>query len=159
MWSVFRRPVAYAARPLSVGDASACAVLHRAAFPRGWSVAEFETLIVAQNTRGDGRFAVDSDELLAFVLSRIAADEAEILTIATTKLVQRKGLAGDLLKDHIETLQRAGMRKLFLDVAADNIAALALYRKFGFVKVGERPAYYCRFDSGVTVAYVMGLEL
>lgn len=159
MLPFLRRPPAYVDRPLEASDASACATVHNESFVRGWSAAEFENLIIASSSRGDGRFSAADSSILAFVLSRIAADEAEILTIATTRQARRKGFATDLLAAHCQTIARAGARKLLLEVGEDNQAALALYRKFGFQHVGDRPAYYRRANGQSALAKILELRL
>jgi ribosomal-protein-alanine N-acetyltransferase len=44
---------------------------------------------------------------------------------------------------------------MFLEVVKDNVPALALYERFGFVKVGERAGYYRRPDGTRATAVVM----
>src|SRR4029077_19757711 len=61
-------------------DAPLLAALHGVAFQRGWSAEEFERLLVERNVVADR--AMDGTELAGFVVSRIAADQAEILSIA-----------------------------------------------------------------------------
>lgn len=155
MWSVFRKHQPYEARALVVEDAQACADLHKAAFQQSWTTAEFENLIAARNTRSDGCTSSSGSALLAFIISRIVADEAEILTIATAPTERRRGLATVLLQDHLETLRHCGVHKLFLEVSANNTAALALYQKFGFGKIGERPAYYSMPNGERALAHTM----
>ena len=48
---------------------------------------------------------------------------------------------------------------MFLEVATDNAPALALYERFGFVKVGERPGYYRRADETRATAVAMRKSL
>ncbi len=159
MRSFFRRQLAYLDRPVKAGDAAACARLHAESFFHGWSVQEFENLIAAPTSISDGSFAAANNDLLAFVVSRLVADEAEILTIATARSARRKGIAGSLLETHVQTLARAGARKLLLEVADDNHAALALYRKFDFRPVGSRPAYYRRENGQTASAQIMQLVM
>ena len=42
-----------------------------------------------------------------------------------------------------------GAHAMFLEAAADNTAALALYEKRGFIRVGLRKAYYGEKDAVV----------
>jgi [ribosomal protein S18]-alanine N-acetyltransferase len=93
-----------------------------------------------------------------FVLSRIAADEAEILTVAGDTRLRGRGLAGRLLGEHVKDLMRAGVRHLFLEVESENMAALKLYTRHGFETIGRRKGYY-RSASGVADAITMRREL
>lgn len=97
--------------------------------------------------------------MMGFVLSRMAADEAEILTIGVAPLARRKGIAGLLLSTHLGRLTAAGTRRVFLEVDHENHAALALYASFGFQKVGERKAYYRRAEGDSAKALVMRRDL
>ena len=90
-----------------------------------------------------------------FILSRIAADEAEILSIVIAKNARRKGVGGQLLTTHLSALAQSGAQTVFLEVDELNVSALALYRHFGFEKVGERKAYYKRKDGSSPAALVM----
>lgn len=82
------------------------------------------------------------DEVPAgFAMTRIVADEAELLLLAVVPAHQRHGIGGALLREVIAECERAGVTKLHLEVRAGN-PALALYDRAGFAKVGERRAYY-----------------
>jgi ribosomal-protein-alanine N-acetyltransferase len=74
------------------------------------------------------------------LLLRVAADEAEILTIGVT--ARRRGIGRRLLAQAIASARAAGATAMFLEVAADNKAANALYAGAGFIQVGERRGYY-----------------
>lgn len=77
-----------------------------------------------------------------FVLARVAADEAEILTLAVLPASRRAGLAGMLLRAAWSRAAAAGETRILLEVAEDNTAARALYAKIGFEQVGRRRGYY-----------------
>ena len=94
-----------------------------------------------------------------FVLSRLAADEAEILTIAVDAAYQGRGVGRALLSENLRQAANAGAKTMFLEVAKDNAPALALYDRFGFVKVGERVGYYRRADRTRAAAVVMRKSL
>nr|MDQ2860173.1 ribosomal protein S18-alanine N-acetyltransferase [Pseudomonadota bacterium] len=82
--------------------------------------------------------------VVGFIVCRVAADEAEILTLATNPRHRRRGVARALLETVTREADARGVASLFLEVAADNAAALALYTKAGFVAVGVRRGYYPR---------------
>ena len=69
---------------------------------------------------------------VGFVLAQLAADEAEILTIGVAKDWQRKGIGRRLVEGVARAAQRAEAKKLFLEVAADNDAAMELRKKEGY---------------------------
>lgn len=77
-----------------------------------------------------------------FVLFRVAADEAEILTLAVRPGCRRRGIGRALLEAALASAREAGATAMFLEVAADNEAAAALYATAGFGEVGRRRRYY-----------------
>jgi len=76
------------------------------------------------------------------ILARAIADEAEVLTLAVDPAAQRRGIGRALLHQSLITTQQRGAQALFLEVAADNAPAQALYTALGFAVVGRRPGYY-----------------
>ncbi len=93
-----------------------------------------------------------------FALLRVAADEAELLTIAVAADCRRHGVGRRLLAAVIEHARHKGVHNLFLEVGADNAPARSLYAQAGFIEVGRRPAYYRRLD-GFADALVLRLGL
>lgn len=77
-----------------------------------------------------------------FILFRMAADEAEVLTLAVSPACRRRGLGRRLLQAALDRAQARGAVNMFLEVAADNIPASSLYVSAGFTQVGRRPGYY-----------------
>ena len=118
--------------------------IHAGAFAHPWSAARVRALLRARSTLGSAALDPGDRPLRGFALSRLAADEAEILTIAVDPAWRRRGVGRDLLRAICGSAALAGARAMFLEVDEDNAAALALYARFGFIKVGERAGYYRR---------------
>ena len=125
------------------------AAIHAASFtvPRPWDATEFAALL-------DGPGVVLLTESEGFLLGRVVADEAEILTLAVHPAARRSGLGRALVAAFLAEAQRRGARRAFLEVAAVNTAALALYRSAGFIESGRRKGYFTsadrtRFDARV----------
>jgi ribosomal-protein-alanine N-acetyltransferase len=78
----------------------------------------------------------------ALLLARVAADEAEILTLAVVPALRRQGRARALLEAAACSAAAAGARALFLEVSTGNAPARALYAAGGFAEVGRRQRYY-----------------
>ena len=76
------------------------------------------------------------------ILARVAADEAEVLTLAVDPAVQRRGLARALLEQALATAQQRGADAMFLEVASGNGPGRALYAAAGFTTVGCSRGYY-----------------
>ncbi len=94
-----------------------------------------------------------------FAIGRLAADEAEILTIGVSEPFQRRGVGRLLLDGLKRALKTAGARRLFLEVDAENQAAGMLYRHAGFQEVGRRDGYYARPGGLNGDALTLALEL
>jgi ribosomal-protein-alanine N-acetyltransferase len=139
------------------GDAAALATLHAASFGRGWSEDEFASLLLDKAVISHR--AVIGSALAGFVLSRVAGDEAEILSIAVARASQGRGLARKLLDLHLRRLAGIGVAAVFLEVDETNTAARRLYDRAGFRKVGQRPAYYPRGTEGRSAALVLRRDL
>ena len=124
----------------SVRDAGAIARLHADSFRRGWSDDEVEALLADRAVLTHR--ATIGGKLAGFVMSRIAADEAEILSVAVTRWCRGSGLAARLLRLHLSRLAARGVAAIFLEVEENNQPAIRLYRRAGFEQVGKREGYY-----------------
>jgi ribosomal-protein-alanine N-acetyltransferase len=143
--------------PAGIDDAAALATLHASSFNRGWSAEEFERLMIEPNVIADRAMA--GRRLAAFVLSRIAADQAEILSIAVAGPFRRRGLAAKLLDVHLRRLASAGVGSLFLEVGERNRPARRLYARFGFKEVGRRNSYCAEAGREADTALVLRRDL
>jgi ribosomal-protein-alanine N-acetyltransferase len=155
----FRRLTPSTIRPLRVDRAAECAAIHANAFAHAWPAGDFASLLASASTIGSAALDPASGRLRGFAVSRLAADEAEILTIAVERSLRGHGVGADLLREHLSRALFSGARAIFLEVDQANAAALALYARFGFVKVGQRKGYYRRPDGEPATAIVMRKDL
>ena len=130
-------PALSEARP---ADAAAIAALHKASFQRGWGEEEVYSLLIDKNVIAHR--AVTGRVMAGFILSRLAAGEAEILSIAIAPKQRGRGLSRPLLDLNLRRLAGLGARTVFLEVDENNAPARALYRRAGFADVGRRKSYY-----------------
>lgn len=142
-------------------DLAVIAELHAGAFARGWSEAEIAALLVdpgvaAVVARRSSPYGTRRP--VGFAITRTAADEAEILTVAVHPRWRGRGVGRGLLEALLRRLYADRVAAVFLEVAADNAAAVTLYRRLGFVVVGERRGYYADGGAG-GLALVMRLNL
>jgi ribosomal-protein-alanine N-acetyltransferase len=121
-------------------DAAAIATLHTASFRRGWGEDEILRLLMDNSVVADR--ATLGGTVIGFSLSRLAANEAEILSIAIAPARRGRGFARPLLDLHLRRLAGLGARTVFLEVDEHNAPARALYGRAGFYEVGRRPGYY-----------------
>jgi ribosomal-protein-alanine N-acetyltransferase len=127
--------------------------LHKAAFKteRPWSAAEFESLLsnphVAVCTKPQG-----------FALARTVAGESELLTLAVDPVHQRQGIGRTLTMEWLAAIAPVA-DTAFLEVAADNNAAHALYLSLGFSEIARRNAYYARKNAAPADAIVLRCDI
>jgi ribosomal-protein-alanine N-acetyltransferase len=144
--------------PAHPADAPDMAGVHAGAFDTPWSEADITSLLTS--TGGFGLLARDAaGTATGFILARAIAGEAEILTLAVDPACRRTGIAAALLAGSVGLARAAGAMTMFLEVAEDNAAALALYATAGFSLAGRRRGYYRR-SGGVRIdAQVLRLDL
>lgn len=151
----------FALRALRALDLDLAASLHREAFTplgeRAWTRQELAELLASHGVKGFV-FATESNAI-GFALMRVAADEAELLTLAVHPGHRRRGAGRALLDAVIGASRSLAARTLFLEVGADNDAARALYDRAGFEIVGRRQGYYRRSAAAPADAIVMRLAL
>jgi ribosomal-protein-alanine N-acetyltransferase len=115
---------------------AALAALHAACFvrPQPWSAAGFAAALAAP-----GAFLCAGPA--GFALGRAAAGEAELLTLAVAPEVRRRGEGSRLLAAFEAEAAARGAGRAFLEVAAENAPALALYARAGWRHAGLRRGY------------------
>jgi [ribosomal protein S18]-alanine N-acetyltransferase len=139
-------------------DAAALAALHGASFRRGWSEDEFERLLIDRSVLAHR--ATLGERPVGFIISRLAAGEAEILSVAVARAQQGRGLARRLLDLHLRRLAGLGVHAVFLEVDDDNAPARRLYARSAFRQVGRRDGYYARpGNAPATAALVLRRDL
>jgi ribosomal-protein-alanine N-acetyltransferase len=143
--------------PASLRDAPRLAQLHGASFHRGWGEGEFEDMLSQRNTLVH-RLRLRS-KFIGFAVSRIAADEAEILSIAIAPGHRGRGLSRQLLLTHLGYLAGRGVRTVFLEVEENNLPARRLYDRAGFAVAGRRERYYREAGGEQLNALVMRRDL
>ena len=90
-----------------------------------------------------------NNEVLGFLSYRIVLDELEIMNIVVREDYRRKGIASKLLSNLII---KEDYEKINLEVNINNIAAITLYKKFGFMQVGNRKKYYNGSEDAILMS-------
>ncbi len=135
-------------------------IMHAAfdpAFNEAWSLAQVTSALLS--AAGYARLALVGEQASGFTLSRMAADEAELLLIAVAPSWRRCGVGNRLLLRAQEDAAARGARALFLEVREDNDPARMLYSRAGFAQVGHRPGYYLIRDGSRRAAITMKLAV
>jgi ribosomal-protein-alanine N-acetyltransferase len=134
--------------PLDAAGVVAAAAVHDAAVADSerWSAVAIATLLDMPGAFGflAPGSGVDNSSAAGFILARATVDEAEIYYLAVRPEARRMGVGRRLFAAALCEAGRRGCRRLYLEVAADNLAAHALYRRAGLDQVGRRAGYYRR---------------
>ncbi len=136
----------------------------RAAFPdwrRPWRAADFvdfagdpRVLWLEARLRRRER----GDLFAGLLLARRIGDEVEVLTLFRAPNLQQKGVGALLIEQLIHHFTETGIERITLEVGEQNVRALSLYQRFGFVKVGRRPGYYQPCDGPRQDALILSLD-
>ncbi len=126
------------------------AALHARCFttPRPFSATEIASLL-------DSPHAFLCHRSGGFALGRALAGEAELLTIAVDPALRRQGLGRALLGDFDSAARARAATEAFLEVAAGNTAARALYAAASWQPAGLRRGYYRAPDGSRDDALIL----
>jgi ribosomal-protein-alanine N-acetyltransferase len=145
-------------------DAGELARLHASLFDAAWNAASFKEQLANPGTlafaAAPGAIGNEEPPLpWGLIVGRVAADEAELLTLAVAGEHQRLGIGARLVERLCRAAERRGARSLYLEVAEGNRAARALYAGLGFQESGRRRDYYVRAGGPPEDAINMCLTL
>lgn len=143
--------------PAVLHDAPQLAQLHGESFHRGWGEGEFEAMLTEHNTLVH-RLRIGR-KTIGFAVSRVAANEAEILSIAVAADHRGRGLSRNLVLTHLGHLAARGVHTVFLEVEENNQPARRLYERAGFAVTGRRERYYRQASGEQLNALLMRRDL
>ncbi|MDR1163203.1 MAG: ribosomal protein S18-alanine N-acetyltransferase [Candidatus Accumulibacter sp.] len=126
--------------------------VHAAPWGRGHFMDSIASDQLARVCRVDGA-------LVGYFVMMLAVDEAHLLTLGVAEKFQGIGFGARLLRHAMDLARRGGMDSFFLEVRPSNARALALYKNYGFQRVGVRRAYYPAQDGVREDALVMRRSL
>jgi [ribosomal protein S18]-alanine N-acetyltransferase len=135
------------------------AALHALLFDPAWDAASITSSIEHPASASFIAQIREPAVLAGFVIGRIAADEAEIISIAVAPEWQKRGIGRRMAEGLVRAARRAEVKRVFLEVATDNLAAGALYTGLGFKPAGGRKDYYKRPGGKTADAIILALDL
>jgi [ribosomal protein S18]-alanine N-acetyltransferase len=138
-------------------DVETLAALHAACFADAWSAAAMAALLTTPGTFSV--LALTADQPAGFAMARVAAEDAEILSLCVLPRARRRGIGAALMVRVGASARQRGARAMFLEVAEDDSGARRFYQIAGFVEVGRRPGYYRRGDGRRANALVLRRQL
>ncbi len=128
-------------RRMTLDDVPAVHRIDQASFSLPWSERSFRYEI-QENRISRCWVAVENEQVVGMLVLWLIEDEAHIATIATHPDYRRRGIGEMLLIEALSQVEREGATRAFLEVRAGNLAAQAMYAKFGFIQDGFRKQYY-----------------
>ena len=161
MRNPFRRSKDISLEPAPPQQAREISTLHAKCFNREWGTAEIANLIEQDNVLCIIAKEVGKPKAapLAFAMVRMAADEAEILSIGVDPSERRTGIATKIMDEITRRLHAERTKMLFLEVDLANQPAVNLYKQLRFKSIAERPSYYQHDNGEQSAALVMRLDL
>ncbi|MET0066237.1 MAG: ribosomal protein S18-alanine N-acetyltransferase [Candidatus Thiodiazotropha sp.] len=143
-------------RPMREDDLSGVMALENRVYPFPWTLGIFHDCLRV----GYCCWVLTVDErIIGYGVMSVVIDESHILNICVDPDWQRQGLGRKLLMRLLKVARQHGAESVFLEVRVGNEAAQSLYRKCGFVEVGQRRNYYPADNEAREDALLLTLEL
>ena len=149
-------PEGFEIKPLSSEHIDSVGKIEELCFSMPISVNNLRSILI--DGIGDGFVCLEtnSGKIAAYGGVIVAADEAQILNIATHPDFRKRGLGRAIVKTIINYSKGCGAEFITLEVRENNNAAIALYKLFGFCEVGRLKQYY---KNPCEDALILKLEL
>jgi ribosomal-protein-alanine N-acetyltransferase len=141
-------------RKMTLDDVPAVLDLDQRSFSLPWPERSFR-FELTDNPASRCWVAELDGKVVGMIVVWLIVEEAHVATIATHPDFRRKGIAKRLLSHALQKLMEQGARSSFLEVRESNLAAQAMYRKFGYEETGRRRRYYKDNDED---AILMNLD-
>jgi RimJ/RimL family protein N-acetyltransferase len=155
----------FTVRPATVGDARAMAELFAAVAEERDGIASEPPVDLAERTArfaasiGESFVAVGGDRVIGLIHVEVSRHGFGEIGMLVDREWRGRGVGSALFQAAIDWARGHGLHKLSLEVFARNTAAIALYRKCGFVEEGHRVRHYRRASGELWDSLVMGLPL
>lgn len=130
-----------ALREAGAEAAEQLAALHARIFgDKAWNADAIRQLFEVEGT--EAMLAEVGDEPVGLIIHRMLWGDGEILTLGVASEHRRGGIGSRLLATAMNGMVMQGVNRVFLEVAVNNEAAIAMYESMGFDRLGRRPGYY-----------------
>lgn len=139
-------------RPVRRGDLAALVLIETEQFPEPWS----RRMLLDEITNTENRrytVAVENHSVVGYLGVMFVLDEMHVNTIGVRVVDEGRGVATSLLEELWPVAIERGVLRATLEVAASNVRAQGLYRRFGFAPVGVRKNYYARIGEDALVLW------
>ncbi len=127
-----------------VDCADVFADIHSFCFEKGWNESTMRQLLLMPGALG--LIAYEGNIPVGFIVYAYSTDQADIVSLGVLPSFRGKKISDELMKTSFKELQKKGVKEVFLEVAVNNLHAIALYERSGFENVGKRLNYYVRGD-------------
>ena len=116
------------------------AAIENDCFSHPWSRRSLESEL--QNETSRFLVAVEDGKVIGYIGMSTVIDEGYLFNAAVDSHYRKKGVGSALVRELVTWCQQHEFAFLTLEVRESNAPAIALYSRFGFVRVGERKNYY-----------------
>lgn len=155
----------FVVRPAQVGDARAMAEIFAAVAEEGDGIATEPPVDIEERTAlftrsiGESLVAVAGGQIVGMLHVEVSRHGFGEIGMLVDRSWRGRGVGSALVQAAIGWARGQGLHKLCLEVFAHNTAAIALYRKSGFVEEGRRAKQYRRASGELWDSVTMGLAL
>lgn len=123
-------------------------------FDKFWSIDILKSDLLNENSKYI--IAKSNNEIVGFAGMKVILDEADIMNIVVKVDKRGLGIGSLLLEKLIQSANDFNCSQITLEVNENNIQAIKLYEKYGFMRIGFRKKYYNNTDNAILMKRDLG---